>query len=235
MCENPRKKGLCETKNESDTTTVRPANDPHPSSSAFKDGQASENVGYSKLQFEGGLKPIILAGAVLVAAIAGWTDLRSRRIPNWLTVSGALVGIVANTVVERWSGLKLSLLGLLVGLALLLPFVLIRSLGAGDWKLAGALGAFTGPGRLVDLLLASVFVAGVMAVIYVIYKGRFLQTLRNIGHILVSLVTFRLPGTQVSLENPDSLKVPYGVALALTVVIYGAIHGPGVAVRGVFK
>jgi prepilin peptidase CpaA len=114
-------------------------------------------------------------------------------------------------------------------LALLLPFVLLRSLGAGDWKLAGALGAFTGPGLLVDLLLTSILVAGVMAVALVIYKRRTRQTIRNIGHILISLVTFRLPGTQVSLDNPDSLKVPYGVALAFTVVLYGILWKFGVA------
>jgi prepilin peptidase CpaA len=167
------------------------------------------------------LRPLILAGAVLLAMAAGWTDLRSRRIPNWLTVPGLAIGIAANTVFGGWSGLKISLLGAALGLGLLLPFVLLRALGAGDWKLAGALGAFTGPGMLIDLLLASVFVAGVMAVALVIYKGRVLQTLRNIGHILVSLVTFRLPGSRVSLDNPDSLKVPYGVALALTVMLYG--------------
>ena len=152
---------------------------------------------------------------------AGWTDLRSRRIPNWLTVPGLAIGIAVNTVLGGWSGLKASLLGAALGLGLLLPFVLLRALGAGDWKLAGALGSFTGPSMLIDLLLASVFVAGVMAVALVIYKGRVLQTLRNIGHILVSLVTFRLPGSRVSLDNPDSLKVPYGVALALTVMLYG--------------
>ena len=152
---------------------------------------------------------------------AGWTDLRSRRIPNWLTVPGLAIGIAANTILGGWSGLKASLLGAALGLGLLLPFVLLRALGAGDWKLAGALGAFTGPAMLIDLLLASVFVAGVMAVALIIYKGRVLQTLRNIGHILVSLVTFRLPGSRVSLDNPDSLKVPYGVALALTVMLYG--------------
>jgi prepilin peptidase CpaA len=162
----------------------------------------------------------ILLGAVLLALIAGYTDLRSRRIPNWLTVPALLVGLVANTVLTRWSGMKASLLGAMVGLALLLPFVLVRSLGAGDWKLAGALGAFTGPSALIDLLLGSIFVAGLMAVALIIYKGRVRQSLRNIGHILVSLVTFRLPGARVSLDNPDSLKVPYGVALALTVIIY---------------
>ncbi len=169
------------------------------------------------------MKAVVLEGAVLLALIAGWTDLRSRRIPNWLTVSGLLIGISANVVASGWSGLKTSLLGAAVGLALLLPFVLLRSLGAGDWKLAGALGAFCGPSLLVDLLLASVFVAGLMAVALVIYKGRVRQTLRNIGHILVSLVTFRLPGSQVSLDNPESLKVPYGVALAFTVVLYGVL------------
>jgi prepilin peptidase CpaA len=167
------------------------------------------------------LKPPILAGALLVAAIAAWTDLRSRRIPNWLTVPGLVIGTAASTVLGGWVGLKTSLLGAALGLALLLPFVLLRSLGAGDWKLAGALGAFTGPAGLLDLLIGSVFVAGVMAIVLVIYKRRLRQTMRNIGHILVSLITFRLPGHRVSLDNPESLKVPYGVALAFTVLLYG--------------
>jgi prepilin peptidase CpaA len=175
------------------------------------------------------LKPIILGGAALLALLAGWTDLRSRRIPNWLTVPGLLIGIAANAALGGWIGLKVSLMGAGLGLVLLLPFVLLRSLGAGDWKLAGALGAFTGPGRLLDLLLGSVFVAGVMALALVIYKGRVRQTVRNIGHILVSLVTFQLPGSRVSLDNPDSLKVPYGVALAFTVLLYGVAHVWGVA------
>jgi prepilin peptidase CpaA len=154
-----------------------------------------------------------------LAIAAGWTDLRSRRIPNWLTVPGFVAGVAANTILSRWSGLKLSLLGAVVGLGLLLPFVLLRSLGAGDWKLAGALGAFTGASTLIDILLGSVFVAGLMAIALIIYKGRVRETLRNIGHILISLVTFQLPGPRVSLDNPDSLKVPYGVALALTMIL----------------
>jgi prepilin peptidase CpaA len=178
---------------------------------------------------EARLKPLVLAGAVLLAACAGFTDLRWRRIPNWLTVSGLLLGVVVNSIVNGLAGAKTSLLGVALGLALLLPFVLLRSLGAGDWKLAGALGAFTGPGRLVNFLLASILVAGVMAVMLVIYKRRTLQTIRNIGHILISLVTFRLPGTRVSLDNPDSLKIPYGVALAFTVLLYGVFWKLGMA------
>ena len=164
---------------------------------------------------------LTLAGALALALFAGWMDLRYRRIPNWLTVPALLIGLASGMALQGMQGLKFSLLGAALGLALLLPFVLLRALGAGDWKLAGALGAFVGPAVLADLLVGSVFVAGVMALALVIYKGRIRQTASNIGHILVSLVTFRLPGHSVTLDNPDALKVPYGVALAATVLLYG--------------
>ena len=107
----------------------------------------------------------------------------------------------------------------------LFPFVMLRSLGAGDWKLAGALGAFAGPEAMLTLLVGSIFMAGLMALALVIYKRRFRQTVRNIGHMLASLLTFRMPSAEVSLDNPESLKVPYGVALALTALIFGIARG----------
>jgi prepilin peptidase CpaA len=167
------------------------------------------------------LKAVALGLAVVLALLAGWTDWRSRRIPNWLTVPGLLIGLAVNTVAGGWVGLKIALLGAGLGLLVLLPFVLVRSLGAGDWKLAGALGAFVGPGALLDLLMVSVFIAGVMALGLVIYKRRLRQTFRNIGRLLASMATFRMPDAEVSLDNPQSLKVPYGVALALAVVLFG--------------
>ena len=163
----------------------------------------------------------LLAGAMLLSVIAGWTDWRSRRIPNWLTVPGLAVGLALSAGMNGWAGLKNSLLGTALAFALLLPFWLLKSLGAGDVKFAAALGAYTGPGRLVDILIGSVFVAGIMALALVIYKRRLLQTIRNIGHILLSLVTFRVPGSHVTLDNPDALTIPKGVALALTVLAYG--------------
>jgi prepilin peptidase CpaA len=168
-----------------------------------------------------GLRAAALGLAVAMALIAGWTDWRSRRIPNWLTVPGFVVGVLVNASANGWVGLKISLLGAGLGLLLLLPFVFLRSLGAGDWKLAGALGAFVGWQALVNILMGSVFVAGVMALGLVIYKRRFKETLRNIGRLLASMLTLHMPGAEVSLDNPQSLKVPYGVALALTTVLFG--------------
>jgi prepilin peptidase CpaA len=149
-------------------------------------------------------------------------DWRYRRIPNWLTVSGAAAGIATNTILYRWMGLKTALLGMAVGLALLLPFVLARSLGAGDWKLAGALGACLGWRPLLTVLMGAILVAGVMAFAVVIWKGRLKQTLVNIAHMLVALFSLRMPGPEVSLDNPQSTKIPFGVALALAVLFYVA-------------
>ena len=163
----------------------------------------------------------MLGLAVALALIAGWIDWRSRRIPNWLTVPGFLIGVSVNVLAGGWAGLKTSLLGAGLGLLVLLPFVFLRSLGAGDWKLAGALGTFVGLKDMPNLLMGSVLVAGVMALGLVIYKRRFKETLRNIGRLLASMLSLRMPGAEVSLDNPQSLKVPYGVALALATLLFG--------------
>jgi prepilin peptidase CpaA len=154
--------------------------------------------------------------------ISGWTDWRWRRIPNWLTVPGLIVGILANTLIGRWPGAKSSLLGAGLGLLLLLPFVLLRSLGAGDWKLMGALGAILGPERLIAVLVGTIFVNGLMAIVMVIWKRRVMQTLRNLASMAGSLLTFHMPGPEVSLDHPDSLKIPFGIGVACTVTAFTA-------------
>src|SRR5947209_5492831 len=166
------------------------------------------------------LKEGVWALTALLAAAAGWTDWRSRRIPNWLTVPGLLLGIAANSLARGWMGTKDSLLGAGLGLALLLPFVLIKSLGGGDWKLMGALGAFLGPQHLVKVLLGTVLVAGAMAVALVVWKKRVRQTVRNLGRMLAAFFTLHLPGPELSLDNPESLKVPFGIAVAIAVILY---------------
>jgi len=153
--------------------------------------------------------------------VAGVWDWRFRRIPNWLTVSGLVVGVAVNTALGGWHGLKASLLGVALGLGLLLPFVLLRSLGGGDWKLAGALGACLGPRQLGAVLAITVLLAGIIALGTVIYRRRLKQTLANIVRIVAALFSLRMPGLEVSIDNPQSTKVPFGVAMAVSVLIYG--------------
>ncbi len=158
--------------------------------------------------------------AVIPALFAGFTDWQWRRIPNWLTLSSLLLGFAFQTLARGWPGARDSLLGAALGLGLLLPLVVMRSFGGGDWKLVGALGAFLGPLRLIHVLAASVFVAAAMAVVLIIWKRRVWQTLRNLAHLVGSLFRLRLPGPDLTLDNPDALKVPFGVAVAFAVVFY---------------
>src|ERR1700734_3319754 len=110
--------------------------------------------------------------ALVLAFVAAWSDLRTRRIPNWLTVAGVFLGIAVHTRISGWHGTATSLEGVGLGLVLLLPLVLMRALGAGDWKLMGALGAFLGPILLLYVLLGSVLVSGLMAIVEVMRTRR---------------------------------------------------------------
>jgi len=168
------------------------------------------------------LRHSVLILTAVFAAIAGISDWRTRRIPNWLTVPGLVLGIAVNSLASGLTGAKESLLGAGLGLMLLLPFVLIRSLGAGDWKLVGALGAFLGPHRLITVLFLSILIAGIMALVLIVWKGRVRETARNIAQMLAAFFSFHLPGPEVSLENPQSLKIPFGVAVAIAAILYAA-------------
>ena len=155
---------------------------------------------------------------------AAWTDWRSRRIPNWLTVPGAAAGVAANAVLWGRNGLRGSLEGLALGLALLMPLVLLRAVGAGDWKLTGALGAFLGPRALLAVLLVAILVSGVMAVAQVALAGRMKSTLANMWTLVRGFFVFGLSAhPSMNLDNPGLMKLPFGVATALATLICFAL------------
>jgi prepilin peptidase CpaA len=154
------------------------------------------------------------------ALVAGFTDLRWRRIPNWLTYPAAPVAVALHAIAGGWPETKISLEGLGLGLGLLLPFVLLRSLGGGDWKLVGALGAFVGRHYLLDVLVITLLINALMAIVLIVAKRRIWRTLRNIGRLFASLFRFHLPEKDLTIDNPEAIKVPFGVAAAVGVVLY---------------
>lgn len=164
----------------------------------------------------------VLASAVVVAGWAGWLDWHSRRIPNWLTIPALLVGVAVNSLIWGLPGARAALEGAGLGLALLLPFVILRGLGAGDWKLMGGLGAFLGPHRLLVVLFGTILIAGAMAVVEMIRRRRVKQTLANLAVLIHAFVTFRLRpqrGT-ITLDNPELMTLPFGVAAAVATMIF---------------
>jgi prepilin peptidase CpaA len=153
---------------------------------------------------------------------AGWIDWRARRIPNWLTMAGLSLGIALHASFAGWRGVLMSVEGVGLALVLLLPLVLMRALGAGDWKLMGAVGAFLGPWMFLFVLLASVFVSGLMAVVLMVQTKRVKKTMRNLIVLIRGFFAFGLRAhPEISLDNPSLLKLPFGVAAALgTLIIF---------------
>jgi prepilin peptidase CpaA len=163
---------------------------------------------------------IIWVLALALALSAAWTDWRTRNIPNWLTVPALLLGLTVHTLIAGWPGAKASLEGVGLALGLLLPLVLLRGLGAGDWKLMGALGAFLGPILLLFVLLGSVLVSGLMAIVEVTRTRRVKETMRNLYVLVRGFLSFGLrKNPEISLDNPGLLKLPFGVAVAAATVI----------------
>jgi len=168
----------------------------------------------------------ILTLALTVSAAL--LDLRSRRIPNWLTVPGFLSGVTLHVVLNGWHGLRFALEGSGLALILLLPLVGLRALGAGDWKLMGAVGAFLGWKLFLFVLVGSIFASGIMAIIQVYRVGRVMETFRNMWILVKGFFAFGLKkNPQISLDNPRLLKLPFGVAVAAaTIVCFCAAYWP---------
>lgn len=165
-------------------------------------------------------RDLIWGLALCLTLFAAVIDWRCRRIPNWLTVPGLFIGIATHAVISGWPGAKMSLEGAGLALGLLLPFVLLRALGAGDWKLMGTVGAFLGPVLLLFVLLGSIFIAGLMAVVEAIKTRRLKETLINMAVLVQGFVAFGLrPHPEISIDNPKSLKLPFGVAVAAATIL----------------
>ena len=160
---------------------------------------------------------ILTLALTILAALLDW---RSRRIPNWLTVPGLLSGVVVHTLIAGWHGALFALEGAGLALILLLPLVALRALGAGDWKLMGAVGAFVGWQMFLFVLLGSIFASGIMAVVQVYRTGRVMETLKNMVTLVRGFFTFGLKkNPQISLDNPRLLKLPFGVAVAAATLV----------------
>src|SRR5215831_2555895 len=85
----------------------------------------------------------------LVVVVAAWHDIRTRHIPNWIPVSGALLGLVIQTWDNGLQGGLTSIAGAALGLGIFLPLYMLGGMGAGDVKLFGAVGALVGPSALI--------------------------------------------------------------------------------------
>jgi prepilin peptidase CpaA len=158
---------------------------------------------------------LINLAVILLAGAACFTDLRWRRIPNFLVLSGLFLGAVLNLALGGWRGLAASLEGAGLGLALFLPFFALGGMGAGDVKLLAALGSLLGPASLLGVALVGALVGGAMALAAALWRRRLMETVRGVGRLISFWIAGGLrPSPELSLANPATLRIPYAVPLA---------------------
>jgi len=157
---------------------------------------------------------IILALVVTVAAVY---DVRFRRIPNWLTACGLVLGIAINLFLFEWAGFWYSLKGLGLAFLVYFPMYLLRGMGAGDVKLMATVGCLVGWKNWLGIFFLTAILGGLAAIALLLRRRRLLHGLGNVGSLLAGLLAFRAPyarNEELDLKSPKSMKLPHGLIIA---------------------
>jgi prepilin peptidase CpaA len=155
-----------------------------------------------------------------------WGDLKTRRIPNYLTLGTVVAGLAYNFMSHGISGLADGFLGMLLGFACLILPYLWGGMGAGDVKALAALGAWLGPKLTLFLFCYMGIAGGVIAVGLLVWQGILWQKIKEGWVFLLNLILCRPDGPPQP-PNPAHLTegIPYGVAIALGMLILLGVGG----------
>ena len=153
---------------------------------------------------------------LLVLPAARW-DIRYRRIPNWLCLSGIMAGIGLNTFLYETPGLWMSLEGIGLAFAIYFPLYLLHGMGAGDVKLMAAVGAIAGWQNWLGILVLTSLCGAAAGLVLIARNRRFRGTFDNIGMIIFSLRTGHAPYRnlpQLDVQSEGATRLPHAAAIA---------------------
>src|SRR5262245_13492527 len=145
---------------------------------------------------------------IALVSAAAWTDLRTRRIPNWITVSGAVAGFGLQIVYGGVWGAMQSLGGAALGLAIFFGLYAAGGMGAGDVKLFGAVGAFAGPQALILIFVLTGLLGGIAGIGLALYRGRLQQTLERTRELFIGMGRMRWEQMRATAAAPNALRLP---------------------------
>jgi prepilin peptidase CpaA len=153
-------------------------------------------------------------------------DVRYRRIPNWLSVGGVLLGFALNSFLWGWPGFRHSLIGFAVGFFSYLALYMLRAMGAGDVKLMAAVGAIVGLPNWFGIFIVTAIVGGIMALILVTVRKRVKSTFWNVGYILNEMKSGRpayAGKEELDVHHPKAVGLPHGAVIAVGTLFYLAL------------
>jgi len=153
---------------------------------------------------------------LFVLAVATFTDLRSRRIPNWLVLPFLVVGVVVSGCLHGWHGIGQSFAGLGLGFLLYGVLFMMGGMGAGDVKLCAAIGAWIGPSQFFTAFIITGIAGGVMVLCWAVGGGFLKDLFTGAGDLVFG---WRKRGMhcdpELNLQNPLKRKMPYAPAIAV--------------------
>lgn len=147
-----------------------------------------------------------------LALMIVYMDVRYRRIPNKLVLLILIGGIILNTLFNGFNGLLLSLGGFAFAFAVMFFLHVFGTLGGGDVKLFGAIGAISGVYMVLPTLVVVVLTAGVLATCKMIYARRVGVTMFGVFQFFYGL----LPGQTIprfDIPADRSYTLPYAVPI----------------------
>ena len=119
-------------------------------------------------------------------AVSAAVDLRTRRVPNWLTLSITILGIGLAATHLTTTSLAGALGGLALGLVLMLPGHVVGATGAGDVKLFAAVGTLLGPKGIGVAFVYTAILGGALALTVAVYRGRLHDTLQGTATLVLT-------------------------------------------------
>jgi len=163
--------------------------------------------------------PDLILPLLLSLGMAG-CDLKTRRIPNYLTFGGALGGLGFQFGYQGLPGLLDGLTGLGLGFILLLGPYLLGGMGAGDVKASAALGAWLGLWRTFSLFVYMGICGGLFILVMLLWQGRLLAGIRAGWNFLLNWLLCRpFDPKPPPPSSARTATIPYGVAMALGMAV----------------
>jgi prepilin peptidase CpaA len=156
----------------------------------------------------------------VLTALAFYIDIRHKIIPNWLTVSGTLLGLFYHVIADGIEGLIYSISGLIVGLVLLLILYVFGAIGAGDVKLFAAYGAVAGMEFVLQSIIYTLFYACMIGIVVLVIQKKLFHRMVWVFNTLFSfLIMKNLSGFQ-TLQPKQMLRFPLMWAVLPAIFTY---------------
>lgn len=159
---------------------------------------------------------------LIVVLIATATDLRSRRIPNWLVLPFLVAGFAVSGWLHSWHGIVHSAEGMGLALVVFGFFFWVGGMGAGDVKLCAAIGAWIGPQQMFLALIFIALAGGLMAISWAVLGGFANELFQETGSLFLGWKKKQTAdaGDSPSAAQPEPRKalrrrMPYAPAIAI--------------------